>query len=250
MSSGKGGGDVPAHSSLPASPMQGMIRGPVPIALLVTSALLVAGACGGDAAEDTTVTPDTSVASLRAELIAMGESDQSVRQGLTMESAADTILIARVAQVDSANTARLTELVEQYGWPLRSRVGEEAAQAAFLVVQHSPSHEFQKRMLEALGEAAELGEADRSDVAMLMDRVLIHEGRPQLYGTQFRIEDGRLVPYPIADVEGVDAARAAMGLMPMSEYVEALRQTYQGPVEWQPEPDSAADTLGAATPGR
>jgi hypothetical protein len=219
----------------------------MPIALLVT------GACGGDDGRDATTTPDTSVASLRAELIRMGEADQSVRQGLTMASAGDSALIARVAQVDSANSFRLAELVALHGWPLRSRVGEEAAEAAFLVVQHSPSPEFQKRMLESLGEAAEQGEADRSDVAMLMDRVLIHEGRPQLYGTQFRIEDGRLVPYPIADVEGVDAARAGMGLMPMSEYVEALRQTYQGPVEWQPEPDSAADTADttrAATPGR
>lgn len=227
-----------------------MNRGSVPIALFVTSALLVTGACGGDGARNATTTPDTSVATLRAELIRMGEADQSVRDGLTMASASDSALIARVAQVDSANTARLAELVELHGWPERSRVGEAAAEAAFLVVQHSPSREFQKRMLEALREAAEQGEADRSDVAMLMDRVLIHEGRPQLYGTQFRIEDGRLVPYPIADVEGVDAARAAMGLMPMSEYVEALRQTYQGPVDWQPEPDSAPDTLGAATPDR
>jgi hypothetical protein len=194
--------------------------------------------------------PDTSAAALRAELVAMGEADQSVRDGLTMAAARDSALIVRVARVDSANTARLAELVALHGWPLRSRVGEAAAGAAFLVVQHSPSPEFQKRMLEALREAAEQGEADRSDVAMLMDRVLIHEGRPQLYGTQFRIQDDRLVPYPIADVEGVDAARAEMGLMPMSEYVEALRQMYQGPVEWRPEPDSAADTLGAATSTR
>lgn len=210
-------------------------------------AVLCFAACGGAAENDAApAVADTSTAALQAELLAMGEADQAARGSLTIATAADTALLARIARTDSANMLRLAELVEQHGWPERSRVGDAAAGAAFLIVQHSPSPEFQKRMLELLRESAERGEADLGDVAMLTDRVLVHEGRPQLYGTQFHIEEGRLVPYPIADLEGLEAARRTMGLMPMTEYVQALRATFDGPVEWATAvSDSAADTAAA-----
>ncbi len=200
-------------------------------------AVIVLTACGSQSERNGQAEsePGADNAVLQAALLEMGRIDQAVRDSLTIGTAADTALLKRIAAVDSANTQQLDELVARHGWPDRSRVGIDAAEAAFLVVQHSPSHDFQERMLELLRAAAERGEADRSDVAMLTDRVLVHEGRPQLYGTQFRIEHGQLVPYPIADVEGVDAARAAMGLMPMREYVAALRERYGGPVAW---PDS------------
>lgn len=194
-------------------------------ACLAASILAVGPACGERAAS--AERPD-----LRDELIELGRVDQQVRESLTVNSASDTLLLKRMMRTDSANTQRLREIVADVGWPGKSMVGEEAARAAFLIVQHSPLHEFQKEMLELLRAAAGTDEAQRSDVAMLTDRVLTHEGKPQLYGTQFQIRDGRLVPYPIEEPALLDQRRAEVGLAPMAEYVTMLRQTYQGPVDF------------------
>jgi hypothetical protein len=172
------------------------------------------------------------VEAVRDELIALGKTDQEIREGLDVNAMADTVRLRKMSTLDSASTERLREIVREHGWPGKSVVGEEAARAAFLIVQHSPSTEFQKEMLELMRSAAEAGDANRADVAMLEDRILSHEGKPQIYGTQFRIADSRLIPYPIEDPARLDERRAAIGLPPMSEYVNVLRQAYGGAVEF------------------
>jgi hypothetical protein len=169
---------------------------------------------------------------LRDELIELGRRDQEVREGLTVDFAKDTAKLREMMRVDSANAARLAEIVREHGWPGKSEFGPDAAQAAFLIVQHSESLEFRKEMLALMAAAAAKGEADMSDVATLSDRILNAEGKPQIYGTNFQIRDGRLVPYPIADPARLDERRAAVGLPPMSVYVELLRQVYKGPVDF------------------
>jgi hypothetical protein len=123
-------------------------------------------------------------------------------------------------------------------------VGASGARAAFLIVQHSPSNAFQREMLPLLSAAAENDEASPGDAAMLEDRVLTDEGKPQRYGTQFRIVAGELIPYPIEEPETLDERRARVGLMPMAEYVKLLEETYEGPVRYPADSAAAGDTLG------
>ncbi|WP_425473561.1 DUF6624 domain-containing protein [Streptomyces tailanensis] len=61
-----------------------------------------------------------------------------------------------------------------------------------------------------------VGDASARHLAYLTDRVLVADGQPQLYGTQYTHEaDGtELRPQPIADPERLDERRAAMGLEP------------------------------------
>ena len=152
-------------------------------------------------------------------------ADRTARLGLNVETATDTARMRVVLAIDSSLTSRLGRIVAERGWPGRSLVGDEAATAAFLIVQHSPSDAFQREMLPLLEAAAAAGEAAPADVAMLTDRVRTHEGIPQLYGTQFRIVDGALEPYPIEEPDSLDARRARAGLLPMAEYVKLLART-------------------------
>ena len=48
-------------------------------------------------------------------------------------------IFEEVDSVDNKNLTRLKEIVDQYGWPTYSLVGKEAANAAFLIVQHAVS---------------------------------------------------------------------------------------------------------------
>jgi hypothetical protein len=137
---------------------------------------------------------------------------------------------------DSAHTKRLREIVQTYGWPGRSLVGEDGATAAWLILQHSPSSEFQETLLPTLWAAADRGEMAKADVAMLTDRVLVHAGHPQRYGSQFSVQNGRLIPDSIEDLPGLEARRTAVGLPSMAEYVRMLSQMYGLPVTWPPAP--------------
>lgn len=168
---------------------------------------------------------------LRRELLRRVEQDQAIRNELISKGIEhpDKALIARMQAIDTANTKRVRAIVRQYGWPSRQLVGEDGAAAAFLLVQHS-DHAFQKQMLPLVEKAYRSSELSGQSYALLLDRVLVGEGKPQVYGTQAkRFEEwvGREPALePIEDEANVDQRRAEVGLPPLSEYREILKRMY------------------------
>jgi hypothetical protein len=158
---------------------------------------------------------------LADELIALIARDDETRDRL----AADGSLFAHgyhpeMEAVHRANAARLRELVAAHGgWPGWSVVGDEAASAAWRIVQHAIGEpDFQRAMLGVLADAAGRGEVDPAEVAMLDDRIRVFEGRPQRYGTQYDWNDAGDAMEPMGEVEDpatVDDRRAAVGLPPI-----------------------------------
>lgn len=165
---------------------------------------------------------------VRSELERMYAADQryrgkadSVRKRYGHDSREVRLLWQRQSRLDSLNMVRLEEIIADHGWPERSVFGDKAATAAFLVVQHA-SLEKQKQYLPMLREATRNGEAEKESVALLVDRVRVREGRPQLYGTQLRRDPktSQLELYPIEDSAHVEKRRAEMGMMPLEVYLE------------------------------
>ena len=92
---------------------------------------------------------------------------------------------------DVANLPWLRQVITDVGWPGKSLVGEDGAGAAWLLAQHADRDPaFQRRCLDLLTDAVERGEATIMQQAYLTDRVLLHEGQPQEYGTQAIARDG------------------------------------------------------------
>ncbi|WP_338420163.1 DUF6624 domain-containing protein [Xanthomonas sontii] len=168
---------------------------------------------------------------LRQALLARVEKDQAVRQKAIDEGNTPASWQQTVA-VDQDNTAWLKAMVAKKGWPTRTSVGEDGAKAAFLIAQHATlDPAFQEQVLALMQSALAQKEADPSDVAMLQDRVLLHQGKPQLYGTQFKTEpDGTMVLDRTQDIDRLDARRATMGLPPIAEYKASLSEVYHAPV--------------------
>lgn len=120
------------------------------------------------------------------------------------------------------NIKGFVKILDDIGWPGISQVGEEAAEAAWLVAQHAGEVDvtFQERCLSLMTDRAREGDVDTNQLAALADRVELHAGRPQLYGTHlepdgagsFRAVRG------IDDAAALDARRAAIGLTPWAEY--------------------------------
>jgi hypothetical protein len=167
---------------------------------------------------------------LARELLAMEQRDQQARNRATKEGAVvleDSEIGKAIRRVDTANTARLKEIVDEYGWPGRSLVGERASRSAWLLAQHADLDlKFQKRALEMM-EAMPDDEIVRRDVAYLSDRVLVAAGKKQRYGTQLECRDGELVGRtPIADKDNVDARRAKVDMEPLADYKQSYIDTY------------------------
>ncbi len=199
---------------------------------------LMAPICGGTPRQTTAVQNE----SLRQELRSMFQRDQQTRiggmkamgeAGFSFESPASNtsprvIWVAmreqfKMSWQDAANRQRLKAIIKEHGWPGKSLVGADGANAAWLVVQHSDADvAFQKECL-ALMEAAPQGEVSRQEVAYLTDRVLVNEKKKQRYGTQMGMN---FEPRPIEDPENVDKRRAEIGLPPLAEYVKEAREGY------------------------
>lgn len=130
-------------------------------------------------------------------------------------------------KIDSENLPHLKAIIEQYGWPGYHLVGEEGVNKIWLLVQHADSDlPFQKLCLELLREAVAKNDAPKSHLAYLTDRVLVNEGKPQIYGTQILITDGQAHPQPVEDPELLDQRRAEMGLSSMADYLTQIKTTY------------------------
>jgi hypothetical protein len=171
---------------------------------------------------------------LRQELLRMYEEDQAARLPMTTGkgmSGVNEAEIKKQIEVDATHTKRLSEIFKRYGFPAVPLVGRDGAQAAFVMVVHSPSLDLKKKALPYIRKAARRGEVPAEAFATLTDTILRAEGKPQIYGTKFDLAGGKLVLAPTVDPARLDARRAKLGLPPISEYAKGLAEMYKMPVD-------------------
>jgi hypothetical protein len=182
---------------------------------------------------------------LRRELLKRREVDQGARRAYlhylnkvganadeSRASQADRDAFRRTAEaaqaIDRENTAWLKQVVAEHGWPTRSMVGDDGSNAAWLLVQHADADPaFQRECLDLMTRLS-AEEVLPMNVAYLTDRVLLAEGKKQVYGTQFAEIEGKQQPRPLEDPEHVDERRAEVGLPSLEEYTRLIEQTHGG----------------------
>ncbi|QHT68454.1 hypothetical protein GXP67_18305 [Rhodocytophaga rosea] len=148
---------------------------------------------------------------IAAELIQLAKYDLEVRQQLQEENKLSPGYNPEMEAVHKQNAARLKQLIAQIGWPTIPKVGKEASEAAWLIVQHSIGDPvFIKSCYALLEQSA--GTVNPQQLAYLHDRICYFEGKPQKYGTQY--EDKGL--YPVEDKNKVNALRTKLALKPHS----------------------------------
>ena len=157
-------------------------------------------------------------------------ADQAVREGLPFPPTPKAM--ERMEIVDRANTLEVRRILNYCGWPRSSGQGKEASNLMWLLVQHADrDRSFQKVALHAMSRAVDEGEASARDLAYLSDRINTAEGRPQLYGTQLKMEKCSVLEFfKIDRREDVEKRRAKIGLPPLEEYEKFVRQQ-MGPAE-------------------
>jgi hypothetical protein len=80
-----------------------------------------------------------------------------------------------------------------------------------------------------LERAVQKGDARGSNLALLVDRIQMGNGRPQVYGSQVVFINGVYSVYKIKDEQNVDKRRAAMGMQPLEEYLKSWNIDYKLP---------------------
>lgn len=162
-------------------------------------------------------------AALRAELLARADADQAARHALPPRPGAKDW--QHVRDLDAANSQWLLATVSRYGWPGHAMANTDAAHAAWLLAQHSPS-DMQEFFLPLMVEAVKAGDADPADAAYLIDRVRVRQLRGQLYGTQYELTGDDLRLSPVENPDHLDQRRASVGLGPHADYDANTRQAH------------------------
>ncbi|WP_400192970.1 DUF6624 domain-containing protein [Hymenobacter sp. B81] len=136
-------------------------------------------------------------------------------------------LIQAMDVIDARNLRRITALLDAHGWPSKAAVGNTGTQTVFLVLQHSDLPTLQKYFPLAQ-QAAEQGNLAKSELALMQDRLLMWQGKGQLYGSQVvrNPNTGKLEFAPIEDETRVDERRATVGLGPLADYAKRFGFEY------------------------
>ena len=172
---------------------------------------------------------------LLAEIRKRADRDQQARREW-LRHQSNRVLGDEVYRVDLQNIAWLRGLIGTTGLPTAREVGEFGVHLMFLLVQHaSTAPELQRKALPLLVERYQAGELPATDIARLIDRMLVQQKKPQRFGTQFDWLSGKFpLPDP-AHVTEIDANRRELGLMPIADYACRMNDWFRAP-HWEGPP--------------
>ncbi|PIE50819.1 MAG: hypothetical protein CSA38_01280 [Flavobacteriales bacterium] len=134
------------------------------------------------------------------------ESDQKIRK--------ENNLI-KYAKEDHRNQELVISIIEKCGMPTLKEVSQKEMNAIWLALQHS-NKKIRKKYFPQIEKAVKNGDLSQQQYALMKDRMLMDEGKPQIYGSQ--IKDGKL--YELENPETVNERRKKMGMKPIEDYLK------------------------------
>ena len=164
--------------------------------------------------------------SIAEKIIDLKNTDLALRNKLVQSGQLNERYNEKMKKLHNRNAKILSHIIDTIGYPTIDKVGKEANEATWLVIQHSIGQpEFMKKSAELLKSAVNENKADPKSLAYLTDRIAVLEGNPQLYGTQFDWDEhGNLSPNPFDDLNRVNKRRKSIGLNTLEEQIEIIRR--------------------------
>ena len=132
-----------------------------------------------------------------------------------------------ILKKDSINLVKVSNILDTQGWPSKKKIGKKGASTIFLVIQHA-NQDTKLKYLSMITKAVKNDELPKRQYAMFYDRLVLGQGKRQVYGTQLAMSKEHKKPYvlPLDDVENVDKRRAKMGLNTMQENLNRWNLTW------------------------
>ena len=177
--------------------------------------------------------------SLKIVLEEIYDKDQGIREKVSNMNPYDAELVYEMNQADSINQIKIQKIIDTYGWPGKSKVGEKASRALFYVIQHADL-ELIEKYFPYFQKATEQGEANPLDFATMEDRMRMYQGKKQIYGTQAHgtlQDDGTFdfFIWPIENPAKVNERRKKLGFKKTVEQIAEEMEARYDPNELLPE---------------
>jgi len=165
---------------------------------------------------------------LRGELLKMVAVDQKAREECVKHDAEGQVkcLAETFEKIDKPHTKRLNEIFDRTGFPTMKTVGKEGVKAFMIMLQHTSDEVLRRKCLKPLAKGFKRREIPATDYANYVDRLLVHQNKPQIYGSNFDFKDGKLVMSAVKDRKNLDRRRRKIGLPPIEEYAKMLKEVY------------------------
>ncbi len=170
---------------------------------------------------------DTTYKAVIQQLFIIDELDQRYRNQIDYVeskygkgSVEIKLLYKDMNHADSINLIQVEYIIEKYGWLGFKEIGSQANTTLFMVIQHSNITTW-KKYLPIMKIAVAEGKAKGAHLALLQDRLDLHEGRKQRYGSQviWSKANNQYFVLPIENPDNVDTRRADVGLPPLADYL-------------------------------
>jgi hypothetical protein len=134
-------------------------------------------------------------------------SDQTIRT--------QDVPFKQFAKENHKNQEMVISIIENCGMPSSKEVSEKNMFTIWLILQHS-GKKYRKKYFPQIEKAVNNGDLQKEQYALMKDRILMDEGKPQIYGTQ--IKNGKL--YKLESPETVNERRKEMGMEPIETYLK------------------------------
>jgi len=134
------------------------------------------------------------------------DRDQGVRKGL----------IDNIQEIDKMNRDTIVSILDQCNWP----ESKEEIESIWYVIQHSGTGKM-SYYYPKFKEMVKLDLLEDSLMAKMEDRMLMFNGYPQIYGTQFTGEPRTF--HEIKDILRVNERRKSVGLCPIEQKAKSAR---------------------------
>lgn len=159
-------------------------------------------------------------------IIELKNADLELRDKLIKHGKLNDGYNAEMESMHNSNAKILDKIIEDIGYPSTDKLGKEASDSAWLIIQHAIGQpNFMRKCATLLKHAVGESKADTLHLAYLTDRIAVFEDRPQLYGTQFDWDhNGEMNPLPFDDIVKVNERRKSVGLKTLEEQIEIMRE--------------------------
>lgn len=135
------------------------------------------------------------------------DNDQRIRK--------KNVSLSEFGKVDHRNQELVISIIEKCGMPSLKEVTQQQMNAVWLALQHTDS-KTRKKYFSFIEQAVKNGDLSKEKYALMKDRILMDQGKAQIYGSQ--IKNGKL--YKLQDPQSVNDRRAEIGMEPIESYLK------------------------------
>lgn len=179
-------------------------------------------------------TNDSLYRDISMQLTKIYNSDQNIRkyyfgrlkEGMDSNSVEAKYILEIMGTVDAYNLSEIEKIVKEYGILGKRLKNYEAKEAISTIYIHAPL-KAQKSILKKMEKSIREGEIDPSKYAYLMDKIMLKETGFQKYGSQYKIDNNKIIISPLIDSTNVDSYRKEAGLSSLKEYINYIKDIRQ-----------------------